>query len=459
MSNRARPAPALLLLAAPWVLAACSVGAEESATSPTTLTGQVTSASQGSQASDSDSDTTGDSTSDPTTTSDPTATSTSDPTSDPTSTSDPTATATTASTGSTGDDPCREIGSCTGGETSDSGDVPQDPCANVGDGIYCGGTLGGLADHQSLYQCAAGKTYSVSTCDHGCADNLCNKPPDEDPCAGAMDGNGDYCGVNLPGGENGSLYTCIDGGTTKTQECPDGCQVNPPGTADKCNVADLCQYASSGNGAYCGSSLKPGIADDVLFQCVDKSTQNQQTCSEGCQQMPPGEPDLCKPQQGGDECCLNKPPGTLTQSYTACGNGGSHYGIDLGTPTGTPIYAGITGTVVGLALGYPNCWNAQTKSCSQSCWNAFNYVKVRSDCGDPDNPGNDLYVYYLHIDGVPGGIAKNSHVEQGQLLAYSGNSGCSSGPHIHLETASVQKGQNATLSTCASKDPGGLYCP
>ncbi len=440
-----------LLLSALWLVGACSVGEDESATQATQPTGQVTSASQGSQGSDSDTTTgTGEATASTGTTDDATLTLTG---------STSTSTTSDGSTGSTGDDPCRELGSCTGSETGETGDTPEDPCANVGDGIYCGGTLGGLADHQSLYQCAGGKTYSVSTCDHGCADNLCNKPPDEDPCAGAMDGDGDYCGVNLPGGEDDSLYTCIAGSTVDTQTCPDGCQVNPPGTADKCNVADLCQYANSGNGAYCGSSLKPGIADDVLFQCVDKSTQNQQTCSEGCQQMPPGEPDVCKPQQGGDECCLKKPPGTLTQSYTACGNGGAHYGIDLGTPTGTPIYAGISGTVVGIALGYPNCWNAQTKSCSQSCWNAFNYVKVRSDCGDPDNQANDLFVYYLHIDGVPGGISKGAHVDQGQLLAYSGNSGCSSGPHIHLETTSVPKGQNATLSTCASKNPAGIYCP
>ncbi len=174
--------------------------------------------------------------------------------------------------------------------------------------------------------------------------------------------------------------------------------------------------------------------------------------------MPPGEPDVCAPQQGGDECCLGTPPGTLTQSYSACGGGGAHYGIDLGTATGTPIYAGISGTVVGIALGYANCYNAQTMSCSQSCWNSFNYIKLKSDCGDPSDQAQDLHVYYLHIDGVPGGIAQGVHVDQGQLLAYSGNSGCSTGPHIHIETASVAKGQPAVLSTCSSKDPADLYC-
>jgi hypothetical protein len=51
------------------------------------------------------------------------------------------------------------------------------------------------------------------------------------------------------------------------------------------------------------------------------------------------------------------------------------------------------------------------------------------------------------------GVANGTHLDQGQLIANSGNSGCSSGPHIHIETASVPKGKNATLNTCASVDP------
>ncbi len=212
----------------------------------------------------------------------------------------------------------------------------------------------------------------------------------------------------------------------------------------------------AGDGPYCGASLKPGEADNVLFQCKGKATESKQTCANGCQVNPPGVPDECKGGGGNNECCLQKPPGTLTQSYSACGQGGSHYGIDYGTAVGTPIYAGMAGTVVGLATGYPNCYN---NGCSQSCWNAFNYVKIKSDCGDPNEGGKDFFIYYLHIDSLAPGIAKNVHVDQGQLVAYSGNSGCSSGPHIHIETVSVPAGQSASLSTCSSQNPAGHYCP
>lgn len=40
----------------------------------------------------------------------------------------------------------------------------------------------------------------------------------------------------------------------------------------------------------------------------------------------------------------------------------------------------------------------------------------------------------------------------GAFLAYRGNSGCSSGPHPHLERVSVATGNAAFLATCDSVD-------
>lgn len=447
----ARPALALALASA-LLAPACYEGSGDSHGS---FTGpQVTSATQGS----------GDDTAATSSTGTAGETSTGGVTTLPATTSGTTTTGTTSTTSTTSgttDDPCMEMGSCTTSTTSTTsgGDTgvmpPDDPCAGQGDGLYCGALLGGMADHGSLYQCMGGKTYSAQPCELGCEQNLCKKPA-SDPCANANSGNGDYCGSTLAGGDANALYTCVDGKTGNKKDCQNGCQVNPPGVPDACASSDLCMYASAGDGPYCGASLKPGEADNVLFQCKGKATESKQTCANGCQVNPPGVPDECKGGGGNNECCLQKPPGTLTQSYSACGQGGSHYGIDYGTAIGTPIYAGMAGTVVGLATGYPNCYN---NGCSQSCWNAFNYVKIKSDCGDPNEGGKDFFIYYLHIDSLAPGIAKNVHVDQGQLVAYSGNSGCSSGPHIHIETVSVPAGQSASLSTCSSQNPAGHYCP
>jgi len=340
-------------------------------------------------------------------------------------------------------------------DTTTTQDPPSDdPCASAGDGDHCGGDLGGLADHNSLYTCSGGATQSATPCPAGCEGNAC-KVPQADPCAYAMSGNGDYCGGTLMGGDAGSLYTCQDGGTANQVPCPTGCKVNPPGIADVCNPeGDPCQNADSGDGAYCGGGL--GGDPNVVYNCVGQMTDSSETCANGCKVNNPGVPDECLPPPNGGECCLNIPPGTITQSYSACGQGGSHYGIDYGTANGTPIYAGMSGTVVGSALGYPNCYN---NGCSPNCWNAFNYLKLKADCGDPDNAANDLFIYYLHIDSLGPGVGDGTHLDQGQLAAYSGNSGCSSGPHIHIETASVPKGQNGTLNSCSSKDPDSVYCP
>ncbi|MDC0718912.1 M23 family metallopeptidase [Nannocystis bainbridge] len=333
--------------------------------------------------------------------------------------------------------------------------LPADPCDGLGDGPHCGGELGGLADHNSLYQCSGGLTGSVTPCPAGCEAGAC-KAIAQDPCASAMSGNGLYCGGTLMGGDAAVLYDCQNGATASQTACNAGCKVNPPGVADACNPeSDPCQGAMSGDGLYCGQSLPAGDAND-LYDCAGGKTVNKTVCPDGCQVNAPGVADACKAVPNGGECCLQVPPGVVTQGFSACGNGGSHYGIDYGVALGTPIYAGIGGTVVGQQTGLPNCYDM---GCTMQCWNAFNYVKLKSDCGDPNNPANDLFVYYLHIEGLGPGIQNGSHVDQGQLVAYSGNSGCSSAPHIHLETVSVPKGQGATLNTCTSENPHGNFCP
>jgi hypothetical protein len=334
------------------------------------------------------------------------------------------------------------------------GDAPADPCTGTSDGDHCGGELGGNADHSSVYACSGGATQAVTACPLGCDGGSCNTPP-SDPCSSAQSGNGLYCGESLAGGTAGTLYNCQNGSTASSEPCPNGCQIAPPNYPDSCAVSgDPCVNAGSGNGLYCGGSLGAGDPN-TLYNCQNGQTASSEVCTNGCTIMPPNTPDQCA-SSGGGSCCVHTPPGALTQSFTACGNGGSHYGIDYGTPVGTPIYAGIAGTVVSHALGYPNCYD---NGCTQACWNAFNYVKIVSDCGDPNDGGHDLYVYYLHIDDLAPGIANGSHVDQGQLLAYAGNSGCSSGPHIHIETVSVPSGSNAYLSQCTSVNPTSVYCP
>lgn len=101
--------------------------------------------------------------------------------------------------------------------------------------------------------------------------------------------------------------------------------------------------------------------------------------------------------------------GTYTSGFgwRSFRGGGYHYGIDWATPTGTTIYASSGGTVTRAG------WSSSYGYC----------------------------VYIQHPDGFETRYAHNSKllvsvgqtVKQGQSIALSGNTGDSSGPHLHFE--------------------------
>jgi|HubBroStandDraft_5_1064220.scaffolds.fasta_scaffold680597_1 hypothetical protein len=51
-------------------------------------------------------------------------------------------------------------------------------------------------------------------------------------CGAIQDGL--YCGGDQVSGNINTLYRCLGGQLSVYQICPAGCQVNPPGTADRC---------------------------------------------------------------------------------------------------------------------------------------------------------------------------------------------------------------------------------
>lgn len=86
-----------------------------------------------------------------------------------------------------------------------------------------------------------------------------------------------------------------------------------------------------------------------------------------------------------------------------------HKGVDFAAPTGTPVYAAGDGTILRA-----------------SRFSSFgNYVKIRH---------NDTYTTaYAHLHKFAKGIGKGSRVKQGQIIAYVGTTGRSTGPHLHYE--------------------------
>lgn len=103
---------------------------------------------------------------------------------------------------------------------------------------------------------------------------------------------------------------------------------------------------------------------------------------------------------------LNPALGTLTSNFgTRWGR--LHSGIDIGADTGREIYAAKSGRVIfsGVADGYGN------------------YVKI--------DHGNGIQTAYGHCSALA--VNEGDEVKKGQIIAYVGSTGNSTGPHLHFE--------------------------
>lgn len=87
----------------------------------------------------------------------------------------------------------------------------------------------------------------------------------------------------------------------------------------------------------------------------------------------------------------------------------NHNGTDFAAPRGTPVFAAGNG-VVERANRYGSFGN---------------YVRIRH--------ANGYETAYAHLNGFARGIRAGSQVTQGQVIAYVGTTGRSTGPHLHYE--------------------------
>ncbi len=88
-----------------------------------------------------------------------------------------------------------------------------------------------------------------------------------------------------------------------------------------------------------------------------------------------------------------------------------HSGTDFGVPCGTPVYAAADGTVISAG------------------WGGGDGNRIVVDHGIVS--GVDLASTYNHLSRL---VVTGGRVSRGQLIAYSGNTGYSTGCHLHFET-------------------------
>jgi len=86
-----------------------------------------------------------------------------------------------------------------------------------------------------------------------------------------------------------------------------------------------------------------------------------------------------------------------------------HKGTDFAAPSGTPIMASGSGTIIRAR------W----------CGGGGNCVKIKH---------NSTYeTIYAHMKAFAKGIKEGKKVKQGQIIGYVGSTGMSTGPHLHYE--------------------------
>ncbi|HUF32882.1 MAG TPA: peptidoglycan DD-metalloendopeptidase family protein [Acidimicrobiales bacterium] len=109
----------------------------------------------------------------------------------------------------------------------------------------------------------------------------------------------------------------------------------------------------------------------------------------------------------GSGGCVWPTRGAVTSEY---GNrwGRLHAGIDIGASTGTPIWASKAGTVI-----------------SSGRQGAYGNTVVLSHAGN-------MTTLYAHQSRIV--VSNGQTVRQGEVIGYVGNTGSSTGPHLHFET-------------------------
>lgn len=106
-----------------------------------------------------------------------------------------------------------------------------------------------------------------------------------------------------------------------------------------------------------------------------------------------------------------------------------HQGTDFAAPIGTPVMASGSGTVeyVGWKGGYGK------------------FISIRHSAVYQTN--------YAHLQDYAKGIRRGSKVQQGQIIGYSGNTGSSTGPHLHYEVVVNGKKENSQTLKLPSSAP------
>jgi len=266
------------------------------------------------------------------------------------------------------------------------------------------------------------------------------------PC-GCLLGEGPYCAaraaaeatnagctIDMLAGHESDLLKCENDAWSVLETCAETCGYDGASTQldDKCELPAcdcFVQVAWCGSGAAkkavtmgCQIPLLPEHNGDILY-CPNGVWSVKTECSLGCVEAPDGTPDYCK------DNSEYRMPWTCGDTYTcSSGNhtsnhdGKDEYAYDFAMPIGTTLRAMRPGTVLRVrkvSLPGDSCYNGGGSACA----NYANTVEVKHADGS--------VALYMHLSTIS--ATKGAHVERGDVIGKSGNSGWSTGPHLHVQ--------------------------
>lgn len=231
---------------------------------------------------------------------------------------------------------------------------------------------------------------------------------------------------------------------------------------------------------YTSNKLTLGVVSLLFFGCAGADspatggTQSSSTAdtSVPAPSLPPAAPSAYRlPWTCGHQYVV-----TQGNHGDECGILGNHTGVeeyawDFGLPMRTPVVA-VRAGIVTLAAelsppgsacygGCPNAKggaNLEQQACCSACLFVSNKVSVLHEDGAISS--------YSHLDEIV--VSIGEVVRAGQMLGYSGTSGCSTGPHLHFQIMSGCPGgycqslpirfDEAGVPACGSKPVSANNC-
>ena len=150
--------------------------------------------------------------------------------------------------------------------------------------------------------------------------------------------------------------------------------------------------------------------------------------------------ESCKGKAGalGNDKCITQYFGNtaFATANAQIYNGNGHNAIDIGMPSGTPVLAALTGTV--LATGNTDA--------TPGCYSFGKWVMLKHP--------NGLATLYSHLSSIS--VSSGQAVTTGQTIGLSGMTGYATGPHLHFGVYASAGVQIMTLGQF--RNTGGSGC-